>query len=326
MALRLLNAQDVRALLPMDECIPLMRQAFRLVADGSTRQPIRTSLHTPQAEGLLSMMPGYTAEPAWLGIKVVSVFPGNFGTGFGSHQGVVLLFDSANGAPVAMLDGREVTAIRTAAATAAATDALARSDAHSLTVFGYGEQARTHLESLPLVRPFDKIQVWGRDPEKAGRFCAEMSAALGRYITAITDLEAAAGADVLCLATAASEPFLEGRWLRPGQHINVVGSSIPTTSEIDISTVTRSRVFVDFKDSALELAGDLRQALANGAITASHVLGDVGQVLTGRVAGRQADDDITLFKSLGMICEDLVSADHVLRKATRMNVGQLIPW
>jgi ornithine cyclodeaminase/alanine dehydrogenase-like protein (mu-crystallin family) len=171
MKIRLLNAQDVRQLLPMNRCIDLMRKAMLLVAQERTVQPIRSSLWHPNGKGLLSMMPGYTADPEWLGIKIVTVFPGNFGTERGSHQGMVLLFDPEHGSPVAIVDGREITALRTAAATAVATDVLARSNASTLAILGYGEQAHTHLKSLLLARPFERSLVWGGDFAKAEQFC-----------------------------------------------------------------------------------------------------------------------------------------------------------
>jgi ornithine cyclodeaminase/alanine dehydrogenase-like protein (mu-crystallin family) len=325
--LKILNAQNVRALLPMDRCIDLMRKAMLLVAENGTLQPIRTSLQHPHRAGLLSMMPGYTAEPERLGIKVVSVYPGNFGTELGSHQGVVLLFDAERGRPVAILDGREITAIRTAAATAVATDMLARKSASVLAILGYGEQARTHLEALPLVRTFRRVIIWGRDRQKAQAFCEETRARLScRVEVAESAGQAVADADVICTTTAASEPVLSGAWLRAGQHLNVVGSSIPSTSEIDVETIVRSRVFVDFKDSALQLAGDFRRAKAAGAVDDSHIRGSIGDILGKRVVGRKTDEDITLFKSLGMICEDLVAADFILNESVRREIGTAVEW
>jgi ornithine cyclodeaminase len=323
MKLRLLNAHDVRTLLPMDRCIDLMRKAMLLVAQEKAVQPIRCSLLHPNGGGLLSMMPGYTSDPEWLGIKVVSVFPGNFGTGRGSHQGMVLLFDPDNGSPVAILDGREITAIRTAAATAVATDVLARTNASTLAILGYGEQAYAHVQALTLVRTFERILVWGRDFAKAQRFCEQAAT----RIEAVRSVRAAIDdADVVCTATAAAEPILEGKWLRSGQHLDVVGSSIPATAEIDVEAVARSRVFVDFKDSALELAGDIRRAREAGAIGEDHILGSIGDLLAGKITGRTSDQDITLFKSLGMICEDLVATDFVLRESERRGIGTLVDW
>jgi ornithine cyclodeaminase/alanine dehydrogenase-like protein (mu-crystallin family) len=324
--LRLLNATAVRELLPMAKCIPLMRRAFELVATGATIQPIRQGLWHPDHRGLIGWMPGYTANPEWLGVKVVTVYPGNFGTDYGSHQGMVLLFETTHGAPVAILDGREVTAIRTAAATAAATDALAGASVRTLGILGYGEQAAVHVEALLEVRRFDTVIVWGRDLERARRFAAEMSELHGARVSAVAEAHAAADCDVVCTLTAAAEPILLAEWLRPGQHLNVVGSSIPTTSEVDEATIARGRLFVDFKDSALALAGDFRRAKAKGLVDDGHILGCVGDVLLGRVPARVSPGDITIFKSLGMASEDLIACDFVLNEAIRRNVGEVIQW
>src|SRR5262249_53337796 len=255
-----------------------------------------------------------------------------FGSDIGSHQGVVLLFETKHGSPVALLDGREITAIRTAAATAVATDALARREGKTLAIFGYGEQRATPLVAIPQVPPvqrgggwFERVVVWGRDFAKAKAFCAGAHAPIP--VTAVpTAEEAAAEADVLCTTTAAAEPYFKAEWLRPGQHLNVVGSSVPTTSEIDVETVARCRLFVDFKDSALALAGDFKRAKEAGRVTDGHILGSIGDVLTGQVTGRTSDQDVTLFKSLGMVAEDLVSADWIFREAERRGIGQTVEW
>jgi ornithine cyclodeaminase/alanine dehydrogenase-like protein (mu-crystallin family) len=327
MKVRMLNAEAVRQLLPMDRCVELMREAMLLVAREQTIQPIRTSLWLPDRKGLLSFMPGYTADPRWLGIKVVSVFPGNFGSELGSHQGVVLLFEPEHGSLAAIADGREITAIRTAAATAVATDALAKKQSATLAILGYGEQAREHVKSLPLVRTVTRILVWGRDLAKAELFCEWAASQTSARVEAVREARwAVSEADIVCTTTAAQEPILEGSWLRPGQHLNVVGSSIPTTAEVDVEAVVRSRVFVDYKQSALQLAGELRRAMETGTVGEDHILGAVGEVLAGRIVGRSSDSDITLFKSLGMVCEDLVAADFILRESERRGIGSFVEW
>lgn len=327
MKVRMLNAEAVRGLLPMGRCVELMRKAMLLVAQGQTIQPIRTALRLPDGKGLLSLMPGYTANPRWLGIKIVSVFPGNFGSECGSHQGAVLLFEPEHGSLVAIADGREITAIRTAAATAVATDVLAKKDASTLAILGYGDQARVHVQSLVLVRPIARILVWGRDFAKAERFSEWAATQTRARVEAVSDVRhAISEADVICTTTAASEPMLQGKWLRSGQHLNVVGSSIPTTAEIDVEAVARSRVFADFKDSALQLAGELRRAIQAGVVGEEHILGSVGDVLAGSIVGRSSDSDITMFKSLGLVCEDLVAADFVLRESERLGVGSFVEW
>jgi ornithine cyclodeaminase len=324
--LRLINSREVRELLPMDRCIELMRHAFKIVSEKRAEQPIRAMVRTQDGAGVLGWMPGFTADPARLGIKVVTIFPGAVAKGIKSHLGVVMLCDAEDGRPLAVIDAAEITGIRTAAATAAATDALARPDAKTLSIFGLGEQAITHLESLPRVRKFERIRVWGRDAKKLEAFCREQGRAFGLTLEPEASAEAAAGSDVLCLVTGAKEPYFEGKWLKPGQHLNVVGSSIPATSEIDAETVKRSRYFADYRDSVLALSGDFRRAKAEGVVDDDHVLGEVGDVLLGSLEGRRDAQDITLFKSLGMAAEDLVSADWIFREAERTNTGIQIDW
>ena len=207
MKLRVIDQECVRALLPMERCIELMGQAFRAEAEGRAVQPLRQVLPLPDGRGALGMMPGILAAPALLGIKVVSVFPGNFGTEFGSHQGPVLLFDTTNGRLLAMIDARAITAIRTAAASAAATDALARSDASSLGLFGYGEQAREHADAISRVRSIRSIVVWGRDSEKARTFAQ----ALGAHARAVDTPEAAAKGRHPLSHDGSFRPLLPGR-------------------------------------------------------------------------------------------------------------------
>lgn len=332
MSLRLINAHEVRRLLPMSACIGLMRKAMTYPGPGGAVQPIRTALRVPEQRNLLGMMPGFIpgqadGTPAQLGIKVVTVYPGNFGTELGSHQGMVLMFDAVNGRPVGIVEAREITAIRTAAASAVATDTLARPDATVLAVFGYGEQATEHIEALLKVRPFSRVLVWGRDAARVQAFCTSSRTRFGVAVEAAPSVESAVErADVLCTTTAAPEPYLMGRLLRAGQHLNVVGSSIPTTAEVDSEAVLRSRFYVDFLDSALALAGEFRRARDASVVTDAHILGSIGDVLTGRAVGRRDASDITMFKSLGMVCEDLVSTRFVLEEAERLGVGQVVEF
>lgn len=326
MNIRLLNAAAVRELLPVDRCLPLMRDAMRLVARERTRQPIRSAMPLPDGRGLLGLMPGYTEEPRWLGVKVVTVFPENFGTELGSHQGLVLLFDAGNGAPKAVVEAREITRIRTAAATAVATEALARDDVRTLGIFGYGEQARTHVHAVPLVREFAEILVWGRNAARAHAFADEMRSEVRCTLRAVERREQAAAADVVCTVTAAKEPFYRADWLKPGQHLNLVGASVPSAAEAEPEVVRCARFFTDYRESALALAGEFRRALEAGLIDEDHLVGEIGEILEGMVPGRTSGEDVTVFKSLGMIAEDLLSADFVLTEAERRGIGEMIEW
>jgi ornithine cyclodeaminase len=326
--IRVIGSELVRELLDMDGCIGAMREAFLAVSTGRAAQPLRNMVTADGVEGILGWMPGAFAgpEPA-LGVKVVSIFPGNFGSALGTHQGAVLVFDPQDGRLQAVIDAREVTVIRTAAATAVATEALARPDSRRLTLLGYGEQAASHLDALIRVRPISTVVVWGRSPERAQAFAAEQRARTGLVVQVAASVEAAvAGADIVCTLTAAKEPILFSRWIEPGTHVNAVGSSTPNAAEIDNDLVARARVFVDYAASAEALAGELRRARAAGAIRDGHVAGEVGAVLSGALPGRTAPEQVTLFKSLGMAAEDLAAARLILQRAAERDVGAKVAF
>jgi ornithine cyclodeaminase/alanine dehydrogenase-like protein (mu-crystallin family) len=321
--IRIIGSELVRELLDMEGCIGAMREAFLAVSSGRAAQPLRSMVTAEGVKGILGMMPGAFAEPdAQLGIKVVSIFEGNFGSTLGTHQGAILMFSPADGRLEAVIDAREVTVIRTAAATAVATDALARPDSRRLTLLGYGEQAESHLEALRRVRPISTVVVWGRSPERAQAFAAEQRKKTGLAIQVASSVEAAvAGADIVCTLTAAKDPILFGRWIGPGTHVNAVGSSVPSAAEIDNALVAKARVFVDYAFSAAALGGELKRARAAGAIREDHIAGEVGAVLSGAAQGRRSAEDVTLFKSLGMAAEDLAAARLILNRAAERGLG-----
>ncbi len=326
MTLRIIGAHEVRTILTVEHSIALMRDALALVGRGETLQPLRQALFLPDKSGLLGLMPGYIAKPERLGLKAISVFPRNFDVSLPSHQGIVVLFETKRGAPIAIIEAREITALRTAAATAVATDVLARSDAKTLVIFGYGEQAETHLNALRRVRRFERVLVWGRSAEKAAAFAKQFGDATLPIEAIASAEEAAFRADVICTLTAATDPILFGRWLKAGTHINAVGSGTPNAAELDIEAVVRCRCFADYRDSALALSGEYLRAKAAGAVGDTHILGSIGDILVGNIAGRSSPDELTLFKSLGMAAEDLVAADFVLREAERRGLGHVIDW
>jgi ornithine cyclodeaminase/alanine dehydrogenase-like protein (mu-crystallin family) len=257
----------------------------------------------------------------------VSLIPRNKPPQYSSHLGLVLLFEAEHGQPVALLDAAEITAIRTAAASGLATRLLARQDAGDLALLGAGEQARSHLEAMLNVRPLRRIRVWARDPAKAKLF-AEEQGARHRVIveTSATVRDAIAGADIVCTTTKAREPILQGDWLSPGVHLNVVGSSIAAAAEIDIPTVLKTRFFVDCRNSTVNEGGEYLRALRAGAITAEHILGEIGEVANGSKVGRCSPLDMTLYKSLGIAPQDLAAAHHVLEKARSAGIGQIIDF
>ncbi|MGH7555073.1 MAG: ornithine cyclodeaminase family protein [Longimicrobiales bacterium] len=311
-----IDGRSVRSLLPMAECIERMAEALAALARGEAAVPLRSLLWLPERTGLLGMMPAYYLPAGVMGIKVVSVMPGNHGTRYDAHQGGVLLFETKHGQPLALVDATEITAIRTAAVSAVATRLLARDDAGDLAILGSGVQAASHLEAMALARPLRRVRVWSRTPEHASRFAVEMSARHSMAIEVVSAARAAvADADLICTTTSAREPVLHGEWIAPGAHVNAVGSSVRTARELDADVITRSRVFVDRRESALNEAGDLLLARAEGAFDGDPIIGELGDVLIGAVSGRRTPDEITIFESLGLGVEDVVAAHHVYEKA-----------
>lgn len=336
MPVLLLSRRDVRDLLPMEEAIAAMRDAFRALASGDGGQPRRFLVWSADKAGLLGEMPGFLS-PAWtgpvatldgaqgagiLGTKLVSVFPGNHQRGLESHLGFVALFEADCGRPLAILDGAEITAIRTAAVSGLATDLLARPDAGDLALLGSGVQARTHLEAMRRVRKLRRVRVWSRHPESAAAFAASIHDL--EMETAPDARAAVAGADLVCTVTSSREPVLLGDMLAPGAHVNAVGSSSPAYRELDAAAVARARLFVDLRESTLAESGDFLRARDEGAVGDDHIQGEIAGLVLGRVAGRSSPDEITLFKSLGIAVEDLAAGLHVYRRA--LAEGRGTPW
>ncbi|NKB90305.1 MAG: ornithine cyclodeaminase family protein [Acidobacteria bacterium] len=321
--MRVLGAQDVIDLLPMRECIDLMDEAMRAASAGRALMPLRAKMDLPTS-GMLGWMPGQLDDAGVFGMKLVSVFEENFAAGMHSHNGVVVLFEGDHGTPYAVVDAAEITAIRTAAASALATRLLARPDTSVLTLMGYGAQGRQHLESMLCVREFDEVRIWGRDPERAANFATEWGAKFGTSIIPVMDQRAAVeGADVICTVSGAPEPIVFGDWLAPGQHINAVGTSFPGRRELDGAAIARSRLFVDYEVGARAQAGEFQMARDEGAITDEHIVGEIGEVASGEVQGRLTPEDVTVYKSLGLVVQDLAAAQYVVQKAAAIDRGTL---
>jgi ornithine cyclodeaminase/alanine dehydrogenase-like protein (mu-crystallin family) len=324
MTLLVLTRQDVEALLDIRSAIDLVDTAMKALSRGETRQLLRRLLPLPGTSGVLGDMPGSLAPGGAFGLKCVAALPGS--TGQPSHQGAVLLFEPGSGEPVALIEAGILTAIRTAAATASATRYLARSTARVLGLLGAGEQAQWHVPALLAVRPFERILVWARDPERAASFGQVMSALHRIACVPVLNAADAAAADVVCTLTSAREPVLRGEWLREGAHVNLVGSSSIVPCEADESCVARSRYFVDWQESARAQASEFRRALDAKLITDAHLLGEIGAVALGRIAGRRTDSEITLYKSLGVIAQDLICGWHVYERALAEGIGQRVKF
>jgi ornithine cyclodeaminase/alanine dehydrogenase-like protein (mu-crystallin family) len=325
MKVLIVNQSEVYKLLPMGECMEIMAGALKTLGRGDALNPLRRGLMLPDKKGLLAMMPAYMDDIKSMGLKVISVFPGNEGTEFDSHMGTVLLFETEHGSLSAIIDASSITAIRTAAVSGVATQLLARNDARSLAILGSGVQARTHLEAMLVARKIGRVRVWSRNYKNARLFASNESERFGVEVEPVSYArEAVDGADIICTTTAAPEPIVMGDWLSPGAHVNVVGSSLPFAREVDTRAIVRSRLFVDRLESALNEAGDFLIPKQEGAVGDDHIRGEIGEILLGQVAGRESAEEITMFKSLGIGVEDIASAYHIYHKALEKSLGTWI--
>ena len=310
-----LSHADVERLLPMAECIDAMEQALADLARGRVHNPLRFVVRPDGASNLLGLMPAHR-DPSWA-LKEVVVAPGNPARGLDAHQGAVLLHDGETGELLAVMNASAVTAIRTAAVTAVASRALARENVETVAILGAGVQARAHLEALRLAHPAAAFRVWSRTRERAEELGVDVAASAE---------EAVDGAAVVTTVTSARDPVVRREWLAPGAHVNAVGSSIPTTRELDTATVAAASLFVDRRESTLNEAGDYLFPAREGAIGPDHIAAEVGEVLIGEHPGRRSADELTVFKSLGLAVEDLAAAEHVYRKAREAGAGTDATW
>ncbi|MBB4087584.1 ornithine cyclodeaminase family protein [Sphingomonas carotinifaciens] len=312
----------VRRHLGHSACIGAVRSAMRALSAGRTRQLLRTMLSLGERR-TFALMPGALAEDDFFGAKLISVFPNRDDPGRRAHRGLVVLFEPEEGHPVCIADAEEVTLIRTAAATAVATDALARADATRLTIFGTGAQAAEHVRALALVRSIERVVLWGRDETKAQKLAASLAAETGLDITVELDGErAAAQADIICTVSGAAQPILHGRWVRPGTHINLVGSSGPGPVEVDDDLVAVGRFVADSRASVLAQGAEFLVAKAAGRVDDSHVVAEIGEVLSGAVVGRQSAQEITVYKSLGHAVQDLAAVALLYRQRLQQSETQ----
>jgi alanine dehydrogenase len=319
----LLGEKDVRAVLSMDDLIAAMETALDQYSGGGVRQPLRSIVDVGDGHAFYGVMPAYIRQPAALGTKLVSVYHSNAALGLPSHLATIVLLDPESGALQAVMDGRYITEARTAAVSAASARHLARADARVLAVIGTGVQARSHIDALTRVRPFEELRVWGRDAGHLRALLDEIP--LGkppRVVAAASAHEAAHGADVIALVTASREPVLTRASVSDGAHICAVGACRPDQREMDTALVRDARVFVDSRVGALAEAGDLVIPIREGAIDASHIAGELGDVFGGRTPGRRTAAEITIFKSLGMAVEDVAAARLAFERASERGLGR----
>jgi len=312
-----LSEHDVRRLLDMESCIEAMTDVLTSLARGELYQPLRYVARPPDAAGLLGLMPSHRggSSPAYA-LKEIVVTPANPARGLDAHQGAVLLHDGETGELVAVLNASPVTAIRTAAVSAVATRSLAREDAKRVAILGAGVQARAHVDAMRAVLDDPEIRISARRIEAAEELAAEVGA-----LASPSPDAALFGAEVVCTTTTSAEPILEHRWLAPGAHVNAVGSSIPTARELDTETMQKASLFVDRRESTLNEAGDYLIPAAEGAFGPEHIKAELGEVLAGLAPGRTDEEELTVFKSLGIAVEDLAAAALVVRRARDQQVG-----
>lgn len=308
-----IDATQVRELLTVNDSIQVIREAMSTFSQGGVDNPLRTSIPVDGSKSML-FMPGASRELGFYGAKLLSMHQGNAEKGLPSIQGFIVLFDYETGQPKAMIDGASVTGLRTAAASALATDLLARHSAETLGIYGTGLQAESHIDAIASIRQISEVLVWARRRESAITFAERQSARTGLTVKAVPDPAAVAGCDILCTVTASSEPILKGAWVKPGTHINLVGSHSLSAREADTELIAMSRVYVDSRESTLTESGDIMIPVQEKAIGPDHIVGEIGQVVSRDLAGRSNNHEVTLYKSLGITAQDLFSAVHIYRR------------
>jgi len=326
MSLLVIRAAEIRDLLRMTECIEVMDRAMRAFSSGEVIAPSRIIAPLGSDSGYFILMPGEMQSPPVYGVKIVGLHPGNPAQGRPAVQGFVTLFDRNTGAPIALVDGAEITTIRTAAASALATRELARQDASSHGIFGAGVQAASHLDSVCSVRDIQHVRIWARDKEKARQFAQQHGERTGIMVSAVKDPAEAAACDIVSLTTNSPVPVLRGAWLQAGTHLNLVGAHEPHDREADSDAVANSGIYVDSRQGALKEAGDILIPISEGKIKQQHIIGEIGEVLLGKAPGRLDRQQITMYKSLGMIAQDLFAAEHVLNNARKSGKGQFVEF
>ncbi len=321
----LLGASDVERLLDVDALIDALAAAMADLSAGHASAPPRIAVHVGERDGLLAAMPGHVPSAGALTTKLVALFPHNAEHGIPTHQALIAVFDPETGTPTAVMDGTYVTAIRTGAGSALSARLLAREDADTLAILGTGVQARSHARAVTRVRPIREVRVAGRDLARARAFADELAGELGLEVRAVaTYAEALAGAGIACATTHADEPVVRREWLDPGTHVTSVGFN-PAGREVDDATVAGALVCVESREAVLSPppAGstDLLDPIARGVITADHIHAELGELVSGTRPGRTSDEQITLYKSVGVAVQDAAAAALVLDAARAAGAG-----
>jgi ornithine cyclodeaminase len=323
-----LNSGEIKLLLPMAECIELMSEALKDLSRGEIIQPLRSVVRPPDAKGVMAMMPAYRrGEKSAFGLKAICFFHGNPQFGKDAHQGCVLLSSGETGELRAIMNASTITELRTAAVTAVATRLLSRPDASELAIVGSGVQARAHLIAISKVREIKRARVVSLNPDHPKQLAEEMRTILPFPVEPFESVQAALkDADIVLTATSARQPVIKREWISAGAHVNGIGTYSPQAREIDSATMAASRIFVDRRESAINESGDYVLAAEEGLIGPDSIVAELGEVLLGEKQGRTSDDEITLFKSLGLAIEDMACAEYLFDKAQRENIGTWIKF
>lgn len=326
MKIRILTKAEVMHTISMREAIEQMRAAFAELATGTAVVPPRIAVKQERTGGVTLCMPGYLGSAGALAVKVASVHPGNAARDLPVVNALVLVIDVETGCPVAVMEGSYLTALRTGAATGLATELLSRKGAKVAAIFGAGAQARTQLAAIAAVRRIERVYVYAPRPERVKSFIDEMGMRLGgelRLIAADSAKQAVSEADIICAATSSATPVFDGADLKEGAHVNGVGSFKPEMRELDAVTLKRAaKIVVDTRDGAMSEAGEIIQAIARGEIREENIYAGIGEIAAGMKPGREAEDEITVFKSVGNAAQDAAVAQAILERAREKGIGR----
>ena len=321
---RVITRAQVRRLLSMGEAVELMKEAFEALSSGRANVPQRIWMEIPEHEGGALIMPVAIQGYSHFAVKEISLYPENPARGLTNANGLLLLLDAQTGLPAALVDTESVTALRTGAGSGLATQLLARTDARVAVVVGAGPQARAQLEGVCAVRDIERCFVWSRSRDKAEALAKELRETLKRDVQVAASREVLGEADVICTATTSADPLFEAAELKPGVHINAIGSHQADRRELSSEIIASARVVVDQRSAALAEAGDLVIAIREGAIDASHVHAELGEIVAGRAQARGAEAEVTVFRGVGNAAQDLVAASGVFKKAEAQGLGSLL--
>lgn len=325
MKLKIISGEEVNQAVTMAEAIEAVKKSFIQLSEGKAEIPLRSSVEVKENKGVCLFMPAYLAESNALGMKIVTVFPENQKKNLPTVLAAVFVLDSETGQPLAMIEGSSLTALRTGAASGVATDLLAREEARVVAIFGAGQQAYTQLEAVCTVRSIQKVLVYDIIREKSETFVKEMKS---RGAPIPSDMAAAdspsqalSETDIICTATTSHQPLFADEDLQAGVHINGIGSYTPEMAEIPPQTVVRSKVIVDSFQASLAEAGDLIIPIEKGLISREDIHGEIGEVASGKIAGRETDKELTFFKSVGVAVQDVATAALILRRCQALGLG-----